>query len=85
MSDDQDGCEWVSFFWPTRVVPRQQPLNGCVCVYNYKLYLCHFITFKYSLRAMMTIGNERLVITPPQQFDTAFNAFIQKNCATHEF
>ena len=40
MSDDQDGCEWVSFFWyrPTRVVPDQQPLNGCVrvlvCVQN---------------------------------------------------
>jgi len=34
MSDDQDGCEWVSFFLyrPTRVVPDQQPLNGCVCV-----------------------------------------------------
>jgi len=33
MSDDQDGCEWVSFFWyqPTRVVPDQLPLNGCVC------------------------------------------------------
>ena len=31
MSDDQDGCEWVSFFWywPTRVVPDQRP---CVCV-----------------------------------------------------
>ena len=34
MSDDQDGCECVSFFWyrPTRVVPDQRPLNGCVCV-----------------------------------------------------
>jgi len=36
MSDDQDGCEWVNecFFWyrPTRVVPDQRPLNGCVCV-----------------------------------------------------
>jgi len=35
MSDDQDGCEWVSFFWyrPTRVVPDIRPLlNGCVCV-----------------------------------------------------
>jgi len=34
MFDDQDGCEWVSFFWyrPTRVVPDQRPLNGCVCV-----------------------------------------------------
>ena len=36
MSDDQDQdwCEWVSFFWyrPTRVVPDQRPLNGCVCV-----------------------------------------------------
>ena len=35
MSGDQDdGCEWVSFFWyrPTRVVPDQRPLNGCVCV-----------------------------------------------------
>jgi len=37
MSDDQDGCEWVSFFWywPTRVVPYQRPLNGCVCVCVY--------------------------------------------------
>ena len=37
MSDDQDGCEWASFFWyrPTRVVPDQQPLNGCVCVLAY--------------------------------------------------
>jgi len=34
MSDDQDGCEWVSFFWyrPTWVVLDQWPLNGCVCV-----------------------------------------------------
>ena len=34
MSDDQDGCEWVSFFryWPTRVVMDQRPLNSCVCV-----------------------------------------------------
>ena len=34
MSDDQDGCEWVSFFryQPTRVVPYQQPLNSRVCV-----------------------------------------------------
>jgi len=34
MSDDQDGCEWVSFFWyrPTQVVLDQRPLNGCVCV-----------------------------------------------------
>jgi len=34
MSDDQDGCEWVCFFWyrPTRIVPEQRPLNGCVCV-----------------------------------------------------
>ena len=33
MSDDQDGCEWVSFFLyrPTRVVPDQRLLNGCVC------------------------------------------------------
>jgi len=32
--DDQDGCEWVNFFWyrPTRVVPDQRLLNGCVCV-----------------------------------------------------
>jgi len=28
--------EWVSFFWyrPTRVVPDQRPLNGCVCVFG---------------------------------------------------
>jgi len=34
MFDDQDGCEWVSFFLyrPTQVVPDQRPLNGCVCV-----------------------------------------------------
>jgi len=35
MSDDQDGCELSErFFWyrPTRVVPDQRPLNGCVCV-----------------------------------------------------
>ena len=34
MSDDQDGCEWVRFFWylPTRVVPDKRPLNGCVCM-----------------------------------------------------
>ena len=39
MSDDQDGCEWVTcFFWyrPTWVVPDQWPLNdyvcACVCV-----------------------------------------------------
>jgi len=43
MSDDQDGCEWVSFFWyqPTRVVPDQRPLNGCVCV----CYLLRFLSF----------------------------------------
>jgi len=34
MSYDQDGCEWVSFFWYwlTRVVSDQMPLNSCVCV-----------------------------------------------------
>ena len=35
MSDDQDGCERVSFFFwyrPTRVVPDERTLNGCVCV-----------------------------------------------------
>jgi len=40
MSDNQDGCEWVSFFWyrPTRVVPDQRPLNGCVrvCVTKFR-------------------------------------------------
>ena len=31
MSDDQDGCEWVSVWYrPTRVVPDQGPLNSCV-------------------------------------------------------
>ena len=32
MYDDQDGCEWVSFFQyrPTRVVPDQRPLDGCM-------------------------------------------------------
>ena len=30
MSDDQDGCEWVSV--STRVVPDQRPLNGCMCL-----------------------------------------------------
>ena len=42
MSDDQNGCEWVSFFWyrPTRVVPDQRPLNGCVCV-----CVCVFMTY----------------------------------------
>ena len=28
MSDDQDGCEWVS----VSSGPGQKPLNGCVCV-----------------------------------------------------
>ena len=35
MFDDQDGCEWVSFFWYqfTWVVPDQRPLKVlCVCV-----------------------------------------------------
>jgi len=34
MSDDQDGCEWVSFLLvPAHPgCPRQKPLNGCVCV-----------------------------------------------------
>ena len=36
---------WVGecFFWyrPTRVVPDQQPLNGCVCVCNLQLSLLH--------------------------------------------
>ena len=34
MSDDHDGCEWMSFFWyrPTRVVLDQRPSNSCVCV-----------------------------------------------------
>ena len=43
MSNDQDGCEWVSFFWyrPTRVVPDQRPLNGCV-------YVC--VVMGFSLR-----------------------------------
>jgi len=32
--DNQDGCEWASFFRyrPTWVVPDQWPLNSCVCV-----------------------------------------------------
>ena len=34
MSDDQDGCEWVSFLLvPAHPgCPGQKPLNGCVCV-----------------------------------------------------
>jgi len=35
MSDDPDGCEWVSVSSGTglpRVVLDQRPLNGCVCV-----------------------------------------------------
>jgi len=36
---------WVGecFFWyrPTRVVPDQRPLNGCVCVCNLQLSLLH--------------------------------------------
>ena len=35
MSDDQDGCEWVSVSSGTDLpgfVPDQRPLNGCVCV-----------------------------------------------------
>ena len=45
MSDDQDGCEWLSFFWyrPTWVVPDQRPLNGCVCV-------C--VCVRFSIRVM---------------------------------
>ena len=31
MSDDQDGCEWVSFFWYRPPQVDQRPLNGCVC------------------------------------------------------
>ena len=79
------GRVWVGEFLLAYPGSPETTAVKWLCVYNYKLYLCHFITFKYSLRAMMTIGNERLVITPPQQFDTAFNAFIQKNCANHEF
>jgi len=36
MSGDQDGCEWVNFWYrPTQVVSVKGPLNGCVyvCVY----------------------------------------------------
>jgi len=34
MSNNQDGCEWVSFFWyqPTRVMPDNRSLNGRVSV-----------------------------------------------------
>ena len=35
MSDDQDGCEWVSFFWYRPPQVDQRPLNGCVCVSLY--------------------------------------------------
>ena len=33
MSDDQDGCEWVSVSSGTGLLdcPGQKPLNGCVC------------------------------------------------------
>jgi len=55
MSDDQDGCEWVSvLFWyrPTRVVPDQGPLNGCVCVFYYfeadHPLIKHCSAFSYS-------------------------------------
>jgi len=40
--------EWVwvgeCFFWyrPTRVVPNQRPLNGCLCVCSY-LYFCFWL------------------------------------------
>jgi len=36
MSDDQDGCEWVSVSsgtLPTWIVAGKGPLNGCVCVF----------------------------------------------------
>jgi len=38
MSDDQDGCEWVSFSSGTGlpgVVPNQRPLHSCVCACKY--------------------------------------------------
>ena len=48
MSDDQDGCEWVSVSsGTTRVVPDQRPLNGCVCV-------CLFITIFGTLSFPIT-------------------------------
>ena len=43
MSDDQDGCEWVSVSSGTDLpgfVPDQRLLNGCVCVC---VCVCHVI------------------------------------------
>ena len=46
MEEDDKGCLMIRmgvrgecFFWyrPTRVVPDQRPLNGCVCVFHCEL------------------------------------------------
>jgi len=53
MSDDQDGCEWLSVSSGTgytRVVLDQRPLNGCVCsvfgtISGKSLKSCHQMSF----------------------------------------
>ena len=54
MSNDQGGCEWVSFFWyrPTRVVPDQRPWNGCVCV-----CVCVWVFVPYDVRRWWWISH----------------------------
>ena len=52
MSDDQDGCEWVSVSCGTglpRVVLDQRPLNGCVCV-RVRVCVCVFVRCRAELQ-----------------------------------
>ena len=69
MSGDQDGCEWVSFFWyrPTRVVRDQRPLNGClsVCV------LCNY--WKYVETDIILASQPALQLTCKHTHTHPFN------------
>ena len=60
MEEDDKGCPMIRgecFFWyrPTRVVPDQRPLNGCVCVTNF--VVCMSSDVKVMLPQKNTINN----------------------------
>ena len=54
MSNDQDGCEWVSVSSSvsssTRVVPHQGPLNGCVSLLLLVTYVGLSLWFQTRIR-----------------------------------
>jgi len=73
MSDDQDGCEQLSFSWyrPTQVVPNQRLLNGCVCVSMLPLALsCEHLHLKRAHKNKLFLPSKYIIRLPRYHLPT---------------